>query len=83
MRTMQGNPGAAAHDDPINKSHIRLWIKLDAAIEDIFLAPERELFAMMPGPAQVIQNPDIRPRAKGLAAHRLHEDAPDLRIALP
>src|SRR3984893_3199338 len=83
MRAVHGDPGAAAHDDPIGQRDVRFGIELDAAIEAIFLAPKAKLLGIAPGLAEIIQDLYVAARAKSLAARARYDDASDSRIALP
>src|SRR5579863_9855649 len=79
---MCGKADAAAHDDAVDERDIGLRIALDAAVEDVFLAPEGELGGVIAGPALFVEKADVAARAKGAPARAGHDHADDAIIFL-
>ena len=68
MRAMRRNADAAAHDNAVDQRDIGLGIALDAAVEQIFLAPEGQLRGMIARPALIVEKADVAAGAEGAPA---------------
>ena len=59
VRSVDGNPDAAAHDDAVDQRDIGLGIMLDEGVERVFVAPERQRLGLPPGTAEVVERADV------------------------
>ena len=83
MRAVHRNADAAAHDDAVDQRDVGLAIVLDAGVERIFVAPERQRLVVLAGLAEIVERADIAAGRERPAARRRDDDARDRRIVCP
>ena len=75
-------PTPAAHHDAVDQRDIGLGIALDAAVQLVFLAPERQLRGVVASPALFVDQSDVAAGAEGAPARARDDHARDALVAL-